>query len=70
MKMVLTHQICESLVLKHNAKFDTNVIFDHTSTSEVLNPLLVFGIDELTFGNQCGGCGTSHSLGVFFKNGV
>ena len=54
----------------NNAKFDTNVIFDHSSTSEVLNPLLVFGIDELTVGNLCGGCGTSHSLGVFSENVV
>ena len=56
--------------MKHNAKFDTNVIFDHSSTSEVLNPLLVFGIDELTVGNLCGGCGTGHSLGVFSENVV
>ena len=27
--------------MKHNAKFDTNVIFDYSSTSEVLNPLLI-----------------------------
>ena len=66
----MTNQVCKSLVLKHNTKFDTNVIFDHASTSEVLNPLLVFGIDELTVGNLCGGCGASQLLGVFSENVV